>query len=67
MNFPRGNMSSKFIHCLSSIAWLSLSEFCLQDEKSDHFAIFELSVSMLGEKIHANKFFIQNQQKKKRK
>ena len=28
MNFVRGNKSSKIIHHLSSIAWLSLCEFC---------------------------------------
>ena len=60
MNFLQGKKSTKITHHLSSITWLSLCEFCLQHEKSDHFALLELILSKLCERIHPNKSLIQD-------
>ena len=66
MNFLRGNRSSKIIHHLSSIAWFSLSEFCLQHQKLGHIHLVEYILTNLGSRIDGDKFIIEEKQKKNR-
>ena len=67
MQFLRGNKSMKVIHHLSSIAWLSLSEFCLQQKDSDYFSEIDYIMKAVSSKISRKQFVIDNQQKKQRK
>ena len=67
MQFLRGNKSMKVIHHLSSIAWLSLSEFCLQQKDSDYFSEIDYIMQALSSKISRKQFVIDNQQKRQRK
>ena len=64
MNFLSGNKSSKVIHQLSSIAWLSLSELCLQHEDSGYLSEIEFVIKKLTVRIYLNQFVIAHEQKK---
>ena len=67
MDFLRGNKQMKVIHHLSSIAWLSLSDFLLQHKGSEQFAEIQYIMNSLSSKIGKDEFVIENEQKKKRK
>ena len=67
MDFLRGNKQMKVIHHLSSIAWLSLSDFLLQHKGSEQFAEIQYIMNSLSSKIGRDEFVIENEQKKKRK
>ena len=66
MNFLRGNRRSKIIHHLSSIAWFSLSEFCLQHQKLGYINTVEYILTNLGNRIAGDKFIIEEKQKKQK-
>ena len=67
MAFLRGNKNSKIIHHLSSIAWLSLSQFCVQHEKYGHLDIVEFVLTTLGTKLKGDDFIIEKDQKRNRR